>query len=148
VLFRSILGTLQYAAPEYFIGQTGTRQSDYFSLGVIAYQMLTGKLPYGTQVPKVRTRAQLWKLRYVSAQNTKLHIPDWIDGVLKKLLHPDPFKRYDSLSEITADLRTPNKDYILNSQVPLAQKNPVLFWKVISVILTLIIVFLAAKLSS
>lgn len=115
---------------------------------MIAYQMLTGNLPYGTQVSKVRTRAQLWKLRYVSAQNTKRHIPDWVDGVLKILVHPDPFKRYESLSEFIADLRTPNRDFILNSQAPLAQKNPVLFWKTIAVILSLIIVFLAAKLSS
>ncbi|GEM_PF-6435224 len=52
-----------------YIGDVGSRQSDYFSLGVIAYQMLTGKLPYGTQVSKIRARAQQQKRKYISAQN-------------------------------------------------------------------------------
>ena len=47
-----ILGTEQYAAPEYFLGEPGTARSDIFSVGVIAYQLLSGKLPYGAQVPK------------------------------------------------------------------------------------------------
>ena len=42
-----ILGTAQYTAPEYFLGEGGSPRSDIFSLGVIAYQMLTGRLPYG-----------------------------------------------------------------------------------------------------
>ena len=37
-----ILGTAQYTAPEYFLGESGTSRSDMFSLGVITYQMLTG----------------------------------------------------------------------------------------------------------
>ncbi|HBQ36738.1 MAG TPA: protein kinase, partial [Rhodobacteraceae bacterium] len=59
---NDILGTLQYTAPEYFTGETGSKRSDYFSLAVIAYQMLTSKLPYGTQVSKIRNKAQLKKL--------------------------------------------------------------------------------------
>ena len=45
-----IKGTAQYTAPEYFLGEGGTPQSDLFSLGVIAYQMLTGRLPYGARM--------------------------------------------------------------------------------------------------
>ncbi|MGQ7310022.1 protein kinase domain-containing protein, partial [Streptococcus suis] len=45
-----ILGTVQYTAPEYFQGESGSPRSDMFSLGVITYQMLTGKLPYGAQI--------------------------------------------------------------------------------------------------
>lgn len=55
---NEILGTLQYSAPEYFVGDASSRRSDYFSLGVIAYKMLTGKLPYETKISKVRTRHQ------------------------------------------------------------------------------------------
>ena len=46
---HEILGTAQYTAPEYFLGEGGSPRSDIFSLGVIAYQMLTGRLPYGRQ---------------------------------------------------------------------------------------------------
>ena len=52
-----ILGTLQYTAPEYFLGERGSSRSDLFSLGVITYQMLTGKLPYGAADRRTRTDA-------------------------------------------------------------------------------------------
>src|SRR5690606_12249501 len=45
-----IPGAALYAAPEYFLGEGGSTRSDIFSLGVIAYQMLAGKLPYGADV--------------------------------------------------------------------------------------------------
>ena len=49
-----ILGTAQYTAPEYFLGESGSSRSDIFSLGVITYQMLTGRLPYGAEVAKAQ----------------------------------------------------------------------------------------------
>lgn len=45
-----ILGTVQYTTPEYFLGEAGAPRSDLFSLAVVTYQMLSGKLPYGTKV--------------------------------------------------------------------------------------------------
>ncbi len=137
-----ILGTLQYSAPEYFIGERGSKQSDYFSLGVIAYQMLTGNLPYGTNVSKARTRAKQRKLNYLCAQVVTPAIPDWVDDVLKKSVHPEPSKRYESLSEFVADLRQPSKSHRSKTHIPLAQKNPVLLWQAISAILATIVLFL------
>ena len=139
---QEVLGTFQYAAPEYYVGEVGTRQSDFFSLGVIIYQMLTGKLPYGTQIPKTRTKAQQKKLRYATAQSDLLHIPDWVDGALQKAVRPDPFKRYETLSEFTADLRTPKKAFMSGTHVPLVQRNPVVFRQAISLILADIILVL------
>ena len=54
---EQIMGTAQYTAPEYFLGEIGTPRSDLFSLGVITYQMLSGKLPYGAEVAKSKTKA-------------------------------------------------------------------------------------------
>ena len=54
-----ILGTEQYTAPEYFLGEGGTPRSDQFSLGVITYQMLSGGLPYGARVSRLRSHAAL-----------------------------------------------------------------------------------------
>ena len=107
--------------------------------------MITGKLPYGTQVSKIRTKAQQKKLRYTSAQVSKSRIPDWIDGVLKKAVHPDPYKRYDTLSEFIADLRTPNKKFMSNENTPLAQRNPLVFWQTLSLILGFVILYLLAN---
>jgi serine/threonine protein phosphatase PrpC/predicted Ser/Thr protein kinase len=132
---EDILGTVQYTAPEYFVGDISTWRSDAFSLGIITYQMLTGKLPYGAQIAKTRTKAQQRKLRYTSAPILNPQTPEWLDGAIHKSVHPDPYKRYDALSEFIYDLRHPNKDFTQNGHVPLAERNPVLFWKSLCVIL-------------
>lgn len=137
-----VLGTAQYAAPEYFLGEGGTTRSDIFSLGVITYQMLTGRLPYGAEVAKCRTRAAQNRLRYDSVLHDDREIPAWIDGVLRKALHPDPARRYDELSEFLYDLRHPNRAFLDKTRPPLLERNPLLFWKGVSLILAVIIVVL------
>ena len=127
-----ILGTAQYTAPEYFRGETGTPLSDQFSLGVITYQMLTGKLPYGTQIAQARTKSQQRKLRYRSALDDNREIPGWIDGALRRAVHPDPDKRYEELSEYVFDLRRPNPRYLNPTPTPLIERNPLLFWQCVA----------------
>ena len=139
---NDILGTAQYTAPEYFLGEGGSSRSDMFSLGVITYQMLTGRLPYGSQIAKARTKSQFRKLQYKSALDDNREIPAWIDGALRRAVHPDPYKRYDSLSEYTFDLRHPNAKYLNSSTTPLIERNPLLFWKCTTAILACIILAL------
>jgi serine/threonine protein phosphatase PrpC len=141
-----ILGTLQYTAPEYFLGEAATSRSDLFSLGVITYQMLTGKLPYGAQAAQARTRTQFGKLRYRPAAHGAREIPVWVDGTLERAVHPNPMKRYDSLSEFLYDLRKPNANYVATSASPLIERNPLLFWKSTTVVLALTVIVLLAML--
>ena len=142
---NDILGTVQYTAPEYFRAESGSPRSDMFSLGVIAYQMLTGRLPYGSQIAKARTRSQFGKLRYQSALHANSEVPGWIDGALRKAVHVDPNRRYESLSEFTFDLRHPNARYLDASPAPLIERNPNLFWKCATAILAVIILVLLAS---
>jgi serine/threonine protein phosphatase PrpC len=139
-----ILGTVQHAAPEYFVGEAGSPRSDLYSLGVITYQMLTGRLPYGAQVARIRTKAAQQQLMYASALDERREIPAWIDGVLRKAVHPDPLKRYDALSEFVHDLRRPNREFLNKTRPPLAERNPVLFWKSLTFILAVTVVVLVA----
>lgn len=145
---QEILGTAQYSAPEYFLGEQGTIRSDLFSLGVIAYQMLSGRLPYGTNVAKARTKAAQRKLNYQSLLNDERAIPFWIDATLCKAVHPDPYKRYQELSEFIYDLRHPNLKFLHKSQPPLIERNPLAFWKGLSLSLVIIIVLLLYKQSA
>ena len=139
---NEVLGTVQYTAPEYFLGEGGSTRSDIFSLGVITYQMLTGRLPYGAAAAKVRTKSQLRKLRYASALDDHREIPAWIDAVLQKAVQPDPAKRYDELSEFIYELRHPSKKYLDAGKAPLLERNPLLFWKAATLFLAAIVVAL------
>lgn len=142
---QDLLGTAQYTAPEYFLGEGGSTRSDLFSLGVITYQMLAGKLPYGAQVAKSRTKAAQAKLKYGSVLDDEREIPAWIDDVLKKAVHPNPYKRYEELSEFTHDLRHPNKAFLNKRRPPLLESNPALFWKGVSFVLAIIIAILLSR---
>jgi len=141
---NNLLGTAQYTAPEYFLGESGTNCSDLFSLAVMAYQMLTGELPYGTHVIKARTKSAQIKLKYQSILDNNRDVPVWIDEAIKKALHPDPRHRYHELSEFMYDLRKPNKNFSNRTRPPLIEQNPILFWKGLSACLFIIILLLLA----
>ncbi len=143
----NLLGAAQYAAPEYFLGESGTARSDLFSLAVIAYQLLTGRLPYGTSVPKARTRAAQKKLEYRSALHEDREIPAWVDDALRKALHPDPLQRYDELSEFVFDLHHPNQAFLSKTRPPLIERNPVMFWKSVSFVLLIVVILLSIRLN-
>ena len=122
------LGTINYTAPEYFDGGQGSHRSDIFSLGMIAYEMLTGKLPYGDNEKPLPAQ----KMRYRSAREHQPTLPAWIDGALKKATHPVPGKRYDTLSEFLHDMKHPNKNLINNEKKPLIERHPLTFWRLLA----------------
>jgi serine/threonine protein phosphatase PrpC/predicted Ser/Thr protein kinase len=140
-----LLAAVQYAAPEYFLGEPGGRQSDVFSLGVIAYQMLSGRLPYGARVPQARTRAAQRRLTYASLLDDAREIPAWVDEALKKAVHPDPDRRTAELSELVHDLRHPSEGFARATRPPLLERNPAMFWKGVSFLLAVVIVILMLR---
>lgn len=134
-----ILGTHQYSAPEYFLGLPGTEKSDLYSLGLVAYELLTGMLPYPDGVSHATTRKAQANLFYVSTSVLTPRVPDWMDAALRKAVSIDPAKRYEALSEFVTDLRQPNEAFTRRSFTPLVERNPLLFWKVLSAVLFAIV---------
>lgn len=136
------LGTLAYTAPECFLGEPATPRSDMYSLAVIAYQALTGALPYGTEVARARSRAAQRRLSYRSALAANRELPGWVDEVLRKALHPQPERRFDALSEFVHELRQPSPVFLRKSRPPLIERDPVLFWKGVAALLSLLVLVL------
>ena len=137
---NEIVGTANYSAPEYFKGESGTNRSDIYSLGVIAYEMLTGKLPYGEISAE---RASKKKFNYTSARQYNPMVPDWMDACIQKAVNPNPEKRYELLSEFLSDFSKPNQALLdRNKSQPLIERNPLVFWRSIAVIQFVLILLL------
>jgi serine/threonine protein kinase/sulfur transfer complex TusBCD TusB component (DsrH family) len=132
---RELLGTKHYTAPEYLLGKPGTPKSDQFSLGCIVYQMLTGKLPYGEKLASVRDQRGISRLRYRPISETVTDLPHWVDKAIRKAVQLTPESRYEAMSEFESDLIKPNPDYLREEQLPLLQRNPVGFWRSLSMLL-------------
>jgi len=143
-----LLGTAQYTAPEYLLGEAGTAASDLFSLGVITYQLLSGRLPYGARAAQARTRAAQRNLVYQSVLAEDREIPAWLDDALKRATQPNPLKRYAELSEFVYDLRHPNKAFLTRERRPLLERNPAAFWRGMSLLLAIVVVVLLGRLQA
>ncbi|MEM7478149.1 MAG: bifunctional protein-serine/threonine kinase/phosphatase [Planctomycetota bacterium] len=135
---QNALGTHQYMAPEYLLGEPGTTASDIYSLGVITYQLITGELPYGAKMAQARTKVGQYRVQYKSATHPNRELPRWIDETLRKAVHPNPNHRYWEISEFLYDLRNPRQEFL--NIPPLIERDPALFWKRVSFFLVAVLV--------
>jgi serine/threonine protein kinase len=130
-------GTLQYMAPECLRGAPGSARSDLYALAALTYQMLTGRLPYDVAMARERSEAAQRRMRYRSLAFLRPDVPAWVDAALEKALQPDAFKRFEDADEFVHALSTPAADSGPRRRLPLAQRDPVRFWKALSLILAL-----------
>ncbi len=136
------LGTALYSAPETRFLLRKTQKSDMFSLAVLIYEMLTGKMPFGRQLEKLDDQRHINRLKYQPASRHNPMVPMWMDAALEKALAPMPEHRQTDMSEFIFDLKKPNKDFAQKRFVPLAERNPILLWQILAGVQAIVIVFL------
>ena len=145
-LLGALPGTFQYTAPEYLSGDFVSWRSDQFSLAVIVYEMLTGRLPYGAEVARVRSRKDQKRLVYQPADAGDSGVPAWIDFALARACHRDPMRRYDAMTEFLADLRRPSPAFVPKKAQPLIERSPLRFWQGLACLQALALAYLIFRL--
>jgi eukaryotic-like serine/threonine-protein kinase len=128
-------GTVGYTTPEYFHGEPPTTRSDIYSLGVIAYELLTGHLPYGRGFASAK---DVHRLEYVSARRFKSDIPAWVDGALAQAVQKNPAQRTEVLSAFVENLRKPDPNFVPGGFVPLMERDQVTVWRLIALMLAIL----------
>ena len=97
------LGTAAYLAPEQIRGEAVDPRTDIFSLGVLAYELLTGQKPFrGEHISTVLFKILNEKPDPVSRQNAD--IPPSVDRAVEKAIEKSPPNRYESVTEFRRDL--------------------------------------------
>ena len=137
-------GTMGYTAPEYFRGEPPTTRSDIYSLGVIAYELLTGHLPYGRGFTNAK---DVDRFKYLPARRFRGDIPAWVDPTLARAVQKNPEHRTGVLSEFVEDLRKPNPNLVAKGFIPLMERDRVTIWRVIAIMLAILNVVLLYLLS-
>ena len=140
-----LLGTKNYTAPEVLRGEPATTSADLFAFGVIAYQLLTGQLPYGERLGREINAKAMAQLRYVSARSERPDLPIWVDGALEKAVRLDPKRRYTVETELIYDLSHPNPDFTERRNRPLLERDPTGFWRsvaLLSLFVNLVLLYL------
>lgn len=106
---NSVMGSVHYLPPEQANGSGATIKSDIYSLGILMYECLIGKLPFkGENAVEIAIKQMKEKIPSLCAQNDL--IPQSIENIVLKACAKNPRNRYDSVAEMHEDLKTALSD--------------------------------------
>lgn len=100
----TVIGTAAYLSPEQAQGERATPGSDRYALAVVAWELLTGRRPFGGDTPAAEAAAHV-HAEVPAIGSQRLDLPQELDGVFARALAKDPAARYGSAAEFVADLR-------------------------------------------
>lgn len=101
---NSIMGSAHYLSPEQASGKTIDGSTDIYSLGVVLYEMLSGKVPFEGETP-IAVALKHVREKVIPPTRYNPSIPPLLESVVLKALSKDPKDRFESISDMMSDLR-------------------------------------------
>lgn len=102
---NSVLGSVHYLSPEQARGGMANRKSDIYSLGIVMFEILTGRLPFSGE-SAVSIALKHLQSETPSVRRWNSNIPQSVENIVLKATAKDPFHRYNSVDEMEEDIRT------------------------------------------
>lgn len=102
---NSVMGSVHYMSPEQTRGGMVTKQSDIYSLGIILYELITGKVPFNGDTP-ISIALKHAQEPIPSIRKNDPEVPQALENVVLKATAKDPRDRYASAQEMKSDLDT------------------------------------------
>lgn len=100
---NSILGSVHYLSPEQARGGMATKKSDIYSLGIVFFELLTGRLPFSGQSP-VSIALKHLQSETPSIRQSHPEIPQSVENIVLQATAKDPFHRYRNVEEMEYSL--------------------------------------------
>src|SRR5262249_29562804 len=97
------LGSPEYMAPELFVGNAYDPRTDLYALGVVLFELLTGRLPFPGDSLPVLYHEHL-TATVPSLRRLRPEIPEWLEHLTERLLAKRASERYQSAEEALTDL--------------------------------------------
>jgi serine/threonine-protein kinase len=119
-----VVGTLEYMAPELLNGAEPSVQSDLYAVGVLMYELLSGKMPFETTTDNTLINQILTK-KPIPLRSRIPNLPKPLEEVLEKLLQKKPEKRYEKAWELRQALATIVPPGPINPQIFEPKSNPI-----------------------
>lgn len=119
---RGILGTVEYVSPEYCKSGDVDCRSDLYSLGVIAYELLSGRVPFRGEAP-AQTICMKIDRDALPIQNYRRECPDVLAEIVHKALARRPEQRYQSADEMYAALRALQRRFHRDKHLQVADEE-------------------------
>ena len=107
--FGTTVGSVHYFSPEQAKGGYTDAKSDIYSLGVVMYEMLTGKVPFDADT-SVSVALKHMQEEPVPPMEVNENIPNAVNDIILKAMQKEPMARYQTISEMIADLKQSLKD--------------------------------------
>lgn len=107
--FGTTIGSVHYFSPEHARGGYTDAKSDLYSLGVVMYEMLTGKVPFDADTP-VSVALKHMQEKPVEPKELNENIPQVVNDIIMKAMQKDINLRYQSATEMVKDLNTALKN--------------------------------------
>jgi len=98
-----IIGSVQYISPEQARGGIAGKQSDLYSLGIVFYEMVTGKVPFEGESPVAVAMKHIQE-QIVPPRRLVESIPESLEQIILKAVEKDSAERYNSAVELLEDL--------------------------------------------
>ncbi|MDQ1146754.1 serine/threonine protein kinase [Bacillus sp. SORGH_AS 510] len=102
---NSVLGSVHYLSPEQARGGMANRKSDIYSLGIVMFELLTGRLPFSGE-SAVSIALKHLQSETPSVRRWNSSIPQSVENIVLKATAKDSSHRYNSVEEMEEDLRT------------------------------------------
>ena len=104
-----VMGTVAYMSPEQALGRDVDHRTDLFSLGVVLYEMATGRLPFPGATTS-ETIARILNAQPDAIARFNYDVPEGLDRVVRKCLEKDRERRYQWARELLVDLKNLERD--------------------------------------